>query len=101
MVILKGEACFMTEKNNRSNMESVPHPIDGDKGATDVATRDVMRDVETPDMFISLRTDSVSVDYLKFSLSDTHRRIEYGGWSREVTIRELPVSDTLGAVNMR
>lgn len=91
----------MTEKNNRSNMESVPHPIDGDKGATDVGPRDVVRDKQNPDMFISPRTDSGTVDNLKFSFSDTHRRMEYGGWSREVTIRELSVSDTLAAVNMR
>jgi len=38
---------------------------------------------------------------LKFSYSDTHVRIQPGGWSREITERELPISKTVAGVNMR
>ena len=38
---------------------------------------------------------------LTFSYSDVHTRLEDGSWSREVTVRELPVATTLAAVNMR
>lgn len=37
---------------------------------------------------------------MRYSYSDAHNRLEEGGWAREVTIRELPVSDELAGVNM-
>lgn len=37
---------------------------------------------------------------MRFSFSDAHNRLEEGGWTREVTIRELPASDVLAGVNM-
>src|SRR5699024_6924620 len=46
-------------------------------------------------------TDGGTLDNMKFSYSDTHVRIEPGGWSREVTERELPISKTIAGVNMR
>ena len=33
--------------------------------------------------------------------SFANKRVYNGGWSREVTVRELPVSKTLAGVNMR
>ena len=33
--------------------------------------------------------------------SDTHNRLEKGGYAREVTVRELPISKSLASVNMR
>jgi oxalate decarboxylase len=38
---------------------------------------------------------------LKFSFSLAHNRLEAGGWAREVTARELPISTTIAGVNMR
>jgi oxalate decarboxylase len=29
---------------------------------------------------------------LKWSFADSHIRIEEGGWAREATVRELPIS---------
>jgi oxalate decarboxylase len=46
------------------------------------------------------RTDAGSVPNLRFSFSDAHRRVEPGGWTREVTQRELPIATTLAGVNM-
>lgn len=45
-------------------------------------------------------TDAGSVPNLRFSFSDAYLRVEDGGWSREVTVRELPVATTLAGVNM-
>lgn len=45
-------------------------------------------------------TDAGSVPNLRFSFDDAHRRIEPGGWAREVTVRELPIATTLAGVNM-
>jgi oxalate decarboxylase family bicupin protein len=35
------------------------------------------------------------------SFTDSHMRLEEGGWARETTTRELPTSKELAAVNMR
>jgi oxalate decarboxylase len=45
-------------------------------------------------------TDAGSVPNLRFSFGDAHRRVEAGGWAREVTERELPIATTLAGVNM-
>jgi len=34
------------------------------------------------------------------SFSDTHMQLNHGGWSREITVRDLPVATTLAGVNM-
>ncbi|WP_438346894.1 oxalate decarboxylase family bicupin [Paenibacillus sp. FA6] len=80
----------------------VPQPIrKNGAGATDLGPRDVMRDIENPDMLVPPVTDAGLIPNLKFSFSDTHMQLNHGGWSREVTIRELPIATTLAGVNMR
>ena len=65
------------------------------------ARRALECDRENPDLSLPPDTDSGTMPNLKFSYSDTHRRLELGGWSREVTVRELPIATTLAGVNMR
>jgi oxalate decarboxylase len=48
-----------------------------------------------------LETDSGSVPNLRFSFEDAYRRVQEGGWSREVTSRELPIATELAGVNMQ
>ncbi|KXZ18036.1 oxalate decarboxylase [Bacillus nakamurai] len=81
--------------------KQIPQPIRGRKGATDEGPRNIARDFQNPDMLVPPSTDAGTVENLKFSFSDTHMRLEEGGWSREVTVRELPVSKSIAAVNMR
>ncbi|MBJ6359954.1 oxalate decarboxylase family bicupin [Paenibacillus sp. GCM10012307] len=87
----------------RHSRPVIPQPIrksDG-AGATDLGPRDVMRDLENPDMLVPPVTDAGLIPNLKFSFSDTHMQLNQGGWSREVTVRELPIATTLAGVNMR
>ncbi|WP_379131189.1 oxalate decarboxylase family bicupin [Paenibacillus sp. sgz500958] len=80
---------------------AVPQPIRKDgAGNIDLGPRDIMRDRENPDMFVPPVTDEGLVPNLKFSFSDAHMQLNCGGWSREVTQRELPIATTLAAVNM-
>jgi oxalate decarboxylase len=80
----------------------VPHPIrDDGAGATDFGPRDIMRDLENPDMLVPPATDAGTIPNLKFSFSDTNMQLNHGGWSREVTVRQLPIATTLAGVNMR
>src|SRR3954454_14986196 len=47
-------------------------------------------------------TDSKSlVPTFKYPFSLANKRTYEGGWSREITVRELPVSKTIAGVNMR
>ncbi|WP_337104352.1 oxalate decarboxylase family bicupin [Paenibacillus sp. YIM B09110] len=79
----------------------IPQPIRGNEGATDNGPRDIMRDRENPDMFVPPATDAGLIPNLKFSFSDTHMQLNEGGWSREITVRDLPIATTLAGVNMR
>ncbi|MED0673629.1 oxalate decarboxylase family bicupin [Aneurinibacillus aneurinilyticus] len=87
---------------NQAAYGYVPQPIrDDGAGATDPGPRDIMRDIENPDMLVPPATDSGLVPNLKFSFSDTNMTLNHGGWSREITVRELPIATTLAGVNMR
>lgn len=98
----RGE-CFMESRpSKRIVYENIPQPIrDDGAGATDFGPREVMRDLENPDMLVPPATDAGTIPNLKFSFSDTHMQLNHGGWSREVTVRELPIATTLEGVNMR
>ena len=49
----------------------------------------------------SPETDNGTVEPFKYSFALAHKRIEDGGWTRQVTERELPISKTLAGVEMR
>ncbi|MEC1731874.1 oxalate decarboxylase [Bacillus mojavensis] len=83
------------------NQYDIPQPIRGDKGATVKIPRNIERDRQNPDMLVPPETDHGTVENMKFSFSDTHNRLEKGGYAREVTVRELPISENLASVNMR
>ncbi len=59
-----------------------------------------MRDLENPDMLVPPTTDAGLIPNLRYSFSDTHMTLNQGGWSREITVRELPIATTLAGVNM-
>ncbi|MBU8785576.1 MULTISPECIES: oxalate decarboxylase family bicupin [Bacillus] len=84
------------EKNKQ-----IPEPIRGEKGATTKIPHNIERDRQNPDMLVPPETDHGTVPNMKFSFSDVHNRLETGGYAREVTVRELPVSDNIASVNMR
>ncbi len=52
-------------------------------------------------MLVPPSTDTGLIPNLKFSFSDTNMTIRPGGWSREITVRELPIATTMAGVNMR
>ncbi|HKP02714.1 MAG TPA: cupin domain-containing protein [Chthoniobacterales bacterium] len=59
-------------------------------------------DGQNPDSTWPPSTDSKSlVQNFKYPFSFANKRVYEGGWSREVTVRELPVSKSLAGVNMR
>jgi oxalate decarboxylase len=56
---------------------------------------------ENPDSEWSPPTDSGTVKPFKYSFSLSHKRVESGGWTRQVTARELPISTTMAGVEMK
>src|SRR6202051_990314 len=46
-------------------------------------------------------TDSGGQQPFKYSFSLSHKRIEAGGWTRQVAVRPLPISKTMAGVEMR
>ena len=80
---------------------AAPEPQRNGKGATNRGPTDPLRDSEAPDAFAAPGTDHGTVDNLRFSFSDAHNSLYPGGWSREVTMRELPISKSMAGVNMR
>ena len=66
-------------------------PHRGSSGGPDNGPRNVMLDRQNPDLLNSPSTDHGLLPNLKFSFSMAHTRIEEGGWTREVTQRELMV----------
>ncbi len=81
--------------------EPSPQPQRPGHGGTDPGPRNLMRDEQNPDIFVPPSTDHGTLPNLRFSFSDAHMRLETGGWTRQVTVRELGVSKNIAGVNMR
>jgi oxalate decarboxylase len=70
--------------------------------ATDPGPANKPMDAQNSDSEWPPSTDSKSlVPTSKYPFSLANKRTYEGGWSREVTVRELPVSKTMAGVNMR
>lgn len=76
-------------------------PIEGNKGATILGPRNMEREAQGPDLLRPPPTDHGGLPNLKFSFADAHVKMREGGWSREITQREMPIATTIAGVNMR
>jgi oxalate decarboxylase len=63
--------------------------------------KNVALDAENPSSVWGVETDGGTVNPFKYSFSLARKRIESGGWTRQVTERELPISKTMAGVEMR
>src|SRR6201984_3630886 len=68
---------------------------------TDPGPTDKSLDSANPDSYQPPLSDAGGVPTFKYPFSLSNKRVYEGGWSREVTVRELPVSKTMAGVNMR
>src|SRR5580692_604078 len=73
----------------------------GDRSASDPGPTNSVIDAANPDSNHPLPTDAGGVQTFKYPFSFAHKRFQEGGWSREVTVRELAVSKSLAGVDMR
>jgi oxalate decarboxylase len=72
-----------------------------DKSATDVGPENQALKDSNPNTFTPPATDHGEVQTFWSSFSSAHRRIQQGGWSRQVTVEDFPISKDIAAVNMR
>jgi oxalate decarboxylase len=73
----------------------------GDRSASDPGPTNAALDSSNPSGNHPLPTDAGGVQTFKYPFSFAHKRFQEGGWSREVTVRELAVSKSLAGVDMR
>jgi oxalate decarboxylase len=78
-----------------------PEPILDGTGATILGPRNLPLELENPALLAPPPTDSGTIPNLKFSYAAARNRLLSGGWSREITERELPVATKMAGVNMR
>jgi oxalate decarboxylase len=72
------------------------------RSSTDPGPANSSLDAQNPNSTWPPSTDSKSlVPTFKYPFSLANKRSYEGGWSREVTVRELPVSKSMAGVNMR
>jgi oxalate decarboxylase len=77
-------------------------PVGGSRDLAILGPRNSEVEKQNADFVDPPTTDHGALPNLKFSFAETHRKIRGpGGWSREVTVRELPVAKEIAGVNMR
>jgi oxalate decarboxylase len=84
-----GNVSRIRSDDHRLPNESVPGP------------KNSALETENSDSVWSPQTDHGTVPPFKYSFALSHKRIESGGWTRQVTVRELPISKDLAGVEMR
>src|ERR1700723_230903 len=72
-----------------------------EKSRSDPGPTNSVLDAQNPSGNNPLPTDAGGVQTFKYPFSFAHKRLQEGGWSREVTQRELAVSKSLAGVDMR
>jgi oxalate decarboxylase len=100
-IIAAGGAMMAAPAAAQSSGPAAPLPERGGKGADILGPRNQPRAAEEPFTLAPPATDHGTMPNLKWSFSDSHMRLEEGGWARQTTTRELPVSTAMAGVNMR
>ncbi len=81
--------------------EQKPYPTKDDRSASAPGPGNPPLDAQNPDSFLPPPSDAGGVQTFKYPFALSHKRMQEGGWSREVTVRELAVSKSIAGVDMR
>jgi len=101
-VIAGGVLTAASASSIAQTADQAPNPTrEPGVGGTDPFPGGVARERQNPDMLNPPATDSGTLPNLRFSFADAHMRQSSGGWTRQVTARELGVSKSIAGVNMR
>jgi oxalate decarboxylase len=95
-------AAGMLAANDAAGQSQDPAPkAKNDRSRSEPVPKNAALDEENVDSVSPPPTDAGGVQTFKYPFSIAHKRLHEGGWSREVTVRELAVAKTLAGVNMR
>lgn len=70
-------------------------------GTNPIGPEDAALHNQNPDSVTPPPTDHGNVKPFKYPFTYSHKRTQEGGWARQVTVQDLPVSTTIAGVNMR
>lgn len=71
------------------------------ESASDPGPKNPIASMQAPSSELAPSTDRGDVPNFWFPFSRAHKRLEEGGWARQVTVRDLPISTEIAGVNMR
>lgn len=95
-------AAGMIAANNAAGQsQDAAQKAQGDRRRSEPLEKNPSLDAQNADSVNPPPTDAGGVATFKYPFSIAHKRLHEGGWSREVTVRELAVSKSLAGVNMR
>jgi oxalate decarboxylase len=97
MADVKTEAHEQTEMEFSDRLQ----PISGTLGASIIGPANPAREAQNPDLLVPPRVDHGTVANLRWPFADSHMHLSPGGWGRQTTVRELPISTQIAGVNMR
>src|ERR1700677_1837734 len=89
------------QQQNSATEEKKPYPAKDSRSASAPGPGNPQIDAQNPDSFLPPSTDAGGVQTFKYPFGLSHKRMQEGGWSREVTVRELPISKSIAGVDMR
>jgi oxalate decarboxylase len=95
-----GMLTAMTLAQAQSGEQTV-EPRRPGRGGSNPGPKNAGRMQQNPDIISPPATDRGTLPNLRFSFDDSHMRLERGGWTRQVTARELSISKNIAGVNMR
>jgi oxalate decarboxylase len=91
----------LVSATDAASQEQRPYPTKSDRSASAPGPTNSPLDAQNPDSNLPPPTDAGGVQTFKYPFALSHKRMQEGGWSREVTVRELPVSKSIAGVDMR
>ena len=94
-------AAGMMSAADAEAQDQKPYPAKNDRSASAPGPGNPPLDEQNPDSFLPPPTDAGGVQTFKYPFAISHKRMQEGGWSREVTVRELAVSKSMAGVDMR
>jgi oxalate decarboxylase len=102
-LIVGGAASAATAGAGRiaSVVAATPEPLRPGEGGTILGPRNKPLERQNPDAVAPPSTDAGQLPNLKFSFDAAHTRITTGGFTRQITAKELPVATTIAGVDMR
>ena len=97
-ILQVGSAVLATAASLAADQQETKPPA---RNQSDPGPRNAPLEAQNPDANSPPETDNGTVPPFKYSFALARKRVEAGGWTRQVTARELPVSKTIAGVEMR